>query len=39
MGAALSSRIGQETLWDGDEDVFNLSILFGEKTYVPEKWD
>jgi len=32
-------RDAQETLWDGDEDVFDLAILFGEKIYVPEKWD
>jgi len=32
-------RIGQETLWYGDEDVFDLRILFGEKIYVQEKWD
>jgi len=27
------------TIWDGDEDVLDLSILFGEKKYKPEKWD
>jgi len=32
-------RIGQSTLWDGDEDVLDLAILFGEKIYKPEKWD
>jgi len=28
-----------ETIWDGDEDVLDLRILFGEKIYIPEKWD
>jgi len=32
-------RIGREALWDGDEDVLDLAILFGEKIYVPEKWE
>jgi len=32
-------RIGQSTLWDGDEDIFDLAILFDEKIYKPEKWD
>jgi len=32
-------RDAQDTLWHGEEDVFDLAILFGEKTYIPEKWD
>jgi len=27
------------TIWDGDEDVLDLCILFNEKIYIPEKWD
>jgi len=40
VGSALSSdRTGGElhTIWDGDEDVLDLNILFGEKIYKPEK--
>jgi len=32
-------RDAQETIWDGDEDVHDLCILFGEKKYEPDKWD
>jgi len=35
-------RIDREanmTIWDGDEDVLDLSILFGEKIYEPENWN
>jgi len=32
-------RDAQETLWDGDEDVFDLCVLFNEKIYELEKWD
>jgi len=32
-------RDAQETIWDGDEDVLDLAILFGKKVYVPENWD
>jgi len=24
---------------NGDDDVFDLKILFGEIIYIPEKWD
>jgi len=27
------------TIWNGDEDVLDLCILFGEKIYVPEDWN
>jgi len=27
------------TVWDGDEDVLDLCILFKEKIYVPEDWN
>jgi len=32
-------REANETIWDGDDDVLDLRILFGEKIYIPEKWD
>jgi len=32
-------REANETIWDGDEDVLNLCILFGEKIYKPENWN
>jgi len=28
-----------EAIWDGDDDIFDLRILFAEEIYVPEKWD
>jgi len=27
------------TVWNGDEDVLDLRILFGEKKYEPEDWN
>jgi len=35
----VAERDVQETIWDGNEDILDLAILFGEKVYVPEKWD
>jgi len=32
-------RKANMTIWDGDEDVLNLSILFGEKIYESENWN
>jgi len=32
-------REANKTIWDGDDDVLDLKILFGEKIYIPEKWD
>jgi len=32
-------REANATIWDGDEDVLDLCILFKEKIYIPEKWD
>jgi len=32
-------REASEAIWDGDDDVFDLRFLFGEKIYIPEKWD
>jgi len=32
-------REANSAIWDGDEDVLDLGILFGEKIYIPEKWE
>jgi len=32
-------RDANQAIWDGDDDIFDLRILFGEEIYVPEKWD
>jgi len=32
-------REANEEVWNGDEDVLDLCILFGEKIYTPEVWD